>query len=253
MRNKNKAFENERGNSSDKKPGAAVKAVLGNSGAGSNLGLNLGANVLGNSNNINNIHNNNIHNNCINANVVGNLSGINSSNINSNISYGIVKNANNGNVHGMNGNSGIDYVIANNNGNHNKHLSGINSSFSNLNLSGIDNHLPHCLQNSMIKDSFFIQIIGLKISVHPDSLKLSKDLNEHFKSAKVSIIKLNDNQSYGTRVFFDSEEYMNKLMNSNKSHKVVLDGKLVKLKKKQAKEGNRLYAIYFDFLRKKGE
>lgn len=216
-RNKNKAFESE---NDDKKPGAAAAASMSSNSASNNFGVNLGVNNS-------NIINNNNNNNALNLNV----NGINNSN-------------NGGNSINANNLGLIAGNVSNN---------GINSSFSNLNLGGVDNHFPHCFQNSLIKDSFFIQVIGLKISAHPDASKLNQDLMEHFKCPKVSIIKLNDNQSYGTRVFFDSEEYMNKVMNSNKSHKVVIDEKQVKLKKKQAKEGNRLYAIYFDSVGKKGK
>ena len=219
MRNKNKTFESE--NNKDKKLGFCSSTNLNNNNANSV-----------------NLINNNLKSNSANSN----------NNINGNVGS-INPNCSNNNFNNNVNNSGIDIV-----NNSNKHLNGINNSFNNLNLSGIDNNnFPHCFQNSLIKDCFFIQIIGLKIFAHPDAVKLSQDLKEHFKCSKVSIIKLNDNQSYGTRVFFESEEYMNKIMNSNKSPKVALDDKLVKLKKKQAKEGNRLYAIYLDCLLKKGK
>lgn len=259
MRNKNQAFESENG---EKKPGhtaLGATAALGSNTANAvgliNNGLNMGAGNAHLGNNTGNIISANNNTNSHSTVGVG-ISGLNN-NINLNNANNNVVNLNNTGISNVNNsNSGIDFVI----GSGNKHLNSmntLNNSFNNLNLSGLDNYThfshQHCFQNSMIKDSFFIQIIGLKISAHPDALRLSQELKEHFKCPKVSIIKLNDNQSYGTRVFLETEEYMNKIMNSNKSHKVVLDNKLVKLKKKQAKEGNRLYAIYLDSVGKKGK
>ena len=102
------------------------------------------------------------------------------------------------------------------------------------------------LRNNLVNDNYFIQIIGLKISLHPEIEKLNKNLKEHFKCASVSIIKLKDNISYGTRICYENEENMNKAMNSSKLHKIKLDDMCINLKKKLTKEGNRLYAIYLE-------
>lgn len=237
MRNKNKSFESENKNTNMSNNISDKRSV-----SGSNTNLN----TVNGSNNIN-LHN--LSNNSLASNMGNNLNNNNAGLITNNSNINLSNNNLNNNLN----NSGIEFGIGNIGTNNNKHLNGLNNSFNNLNLSGVDNHFPHCLQNSLIKDCFFIQVIGLKISAHPDANKLNIELKEHFKCPKVSIIKLNDNQSYGTRIFFDSEEYMNKIMNSNKLNKVALDGKLVKLKKKQAKEGNRLYAIYLDSVMKKGK
>lgn len=133
--------------------------------------------------------------------------------------------------------------ITNSNLNHSEF---IGNNYSTSNTKNKENTNPYFIQNSLINDSYFIQIIGLKIFSHPDANQLNKALKEYFKCNNISIIKLNDNISYGTRLFFDNEESMNKIMNSNKSHKLQLDEINVKLKRKQAKEGNRLYAIYLD-------
>lgn len=218
MRNENKNFDNEDkkltsvSNVGNQNPNANCVNLINLGSTSSNTGINLNSNTYLATNSV-----------------------VNSRNINSNVS-GL--NSHNS----LNNSNAIDFS--------NHHINNINSSFSNLNLSK-ENHFPHYLQNSLIHDSFFIQVIGLKISAHPIIDKLTQELKEHFKCPKVSIIKLNDHLSYGTRIFFDNEEYMNKIMNSGKTHKIILDNILVKLKKKQSKEGNRLYAIYIDTLGKK--
>jgi hypothetical protein len=119
-----------------------------------------------------------------------------------------------------------------------------NNSNINSNNNFVENLSYQMKQNNIIKDSYFLQIIGLKISMHKSLEEMKTDLMNYFKCESISVIKLQDNINYGTRIFFSNEDHMSKFMTSNKVKNLIINNVEIKLKKKTAKEGNRLYVTY---------
>jgi len=143
----------------------------------------------------------------------------------------------------------MNQINNNTNNNNNRGLNMNMSIFNDSNLENnnhnfVENLTYQMKQNNIIQDSFFIQIIGLKISLHKDLEEMKDNLKDYFKCESINVIKLKDNINFGTRIYFSNEDQMNKIMQSNKARNVKLNDIEIRLKKKTAKEGNRFYVTY---------
>lgn len=143
-------------------------------------------------------------------------------------------------------NNGIQasYLLTQNKNIFDKKENNIQFPNNNIDSNNFDSLAYQMRQNNIMKDSYFMQIIGLRISLHKDLEIMKKGLKTFFKCESVSVIKLQDNINFGTRIIFDNEEQLNKLMNLDKTIRLNLNDVDIKLKKKTSKEGNRLYVIY---------